>query len=267
MRLSNEAGNPAVAFYGKVVDQDSNALQNVIVDLQVIEEYVDPYPQIKTKRTSLQRQTGTDGRFEVSGNGLRGKYVEVYTLAKEGYEQEFPGRLCGTFGSQSTSFDNPGVLKIWDTNMHEPLITGEKPFVVTPDGRHYAIDLVKGTITEGEDGDLVVWIKRPEGVRWGQRYDWSCELAVSSGGMLESESQVMFTAPEVGYTNVFTHQEQANPNRWSVATGDKRFYVKLRNGQMYGRIAFQIFADFHGKQPAMIRLSYAVNPSGSRLLR
>jgi hypothetical protein len=66
--------------------------------------------------------------------------------------------------------------------------------------------------------------------------------------MLESESQVMFTAPEVGYTNVLAHQEQANPNRWSVATGDKRFYVQLRNGQLYGRIAFQIFADFHGKR-------------------
>ena len=41
----------------------------------------------------------------------------------------------------------------------------------------------------------------------------------------------------------------------------------LRNRQMYGRIFISLYADFHGKQPAMIRLSYAVNPSGSRLLR
>jgi len=70
---------------------------------------------------------------------------------------------------------------------------------------------------------------------------------------------------EAGYTNVFACQEQANPLRWSGATGDKRFYVKLRNGQMYGRIVINLYADFHGKP--MIRISYAVNPSGSRILR
>src|SRR5438093_10591547 len=33
VRLSNEAGNPSVSFYGLVVDQDTNPLPNVSVDL------------------------------------------------------------------------------------------------------------------------------------------------------------------------------------------------------------------------------------------
>jgi len=77
----------------------------------------------------------------------------------------------------------------------------------------------------------------------------------------------MFTAPEAGYTNAFTHQEEANSSSWGFLTGDKRLYIRLRNGQMYGRIIANLYADYGGKQPAMIRISYAINPSGSRLLR
>jgi hypothetical protein len=265
VRRSNEAGNPPVWFYGLVVDQDTNPLPNVSVEAAVIEEYVDPFPETKTKTTRLQRQTGADGRFEI--NGLKGKYVAVYTLTKEGYEQEYPGQVCGMFGAVVTGFDKPQILRLWSTNLHEPLIGAEKSFVIIPDGRRYAIDLVKGTIAEGDAGDFVAWIKRPESVTPGQRYDWSCEVTVPNGGLLESATRAMFIAPEVGYTNAFACQEHANPNRWSGATGDKRFYVRLRDGQMYARITINLYADYHGKQPAMIHLSYAVNPSGSRLLR
>ena len=87
------------------------------------------------------------------------------------------------------------------------------------------------------------------------------------GGLAGSDQYGMFRAPEGGYTNVFEFQERANVDGWGGSTGDKRFYVQLHNGQMYGRIVVQLYADYHGKQPGMIRLSYAVNPSGSRLLR
>jgi hypothetical protein len=73
VRKSTEAANIPVAFYGVVVDQDSNALQNVSVDLQVIEERVDSFPQHNQKRTPLQRLTGADGRFEVVGDRPKGQ--------------------------------------------------------------------------------------------------------------------------------------------------------------------------------------------------
>jgi hypothetical protein len=176
-------------------------------------------------------------------------------------------RHYGEYGAQSSSFDHPVVLKMWSTNLHEPLITGDKSFVIIPDGRHYAIDLIKGAIAEGEEGDLVAWIKRPESVRWGQRYDWSCELVTPGGGLLGDSHYAMFTAPEAGYTNVFAYQEAATVNGWGPGTGAKRFYLRLRNGQMYGRLTVELYADFHGKEPGMIELQYAINPSGSRLLR
>src|SRR5882724_11475758 len=79
-RIYNQDHNVPVAFYGLVVDQDTNPLPNVIVDLAVIEEYVDPPPatDLRRKMTRLQRITGADGRFEVTG--LRGTSVEVHSL-------------------------------------------------------------------------------------------------------------------------------------------------------------------------------------------
>lgn len=264
MRLSNEADNPPVAFFGEIVDQDSNALQSVAVDIEVTEEYVDPYPQVRTKTIPLQRQTGADGRFEVSGAGLKGKYVVIKALTKAGYEQEFSGG-CGIFGPQGTSFENPAVLKLWSTNMHEPLISGEKSFGLVPDGRHYAIDFKNSTITEGEAGDLVVWTKLPQTVVRGERYAWSCEVSVPSGGLLENENQAMFMAPESGYTNPFAFQEQEDSNGRGCLE-NKRFYIQLSNG-MYGRIVISLYPDFHWTKNGLLRISYAINPSGSRLLR
>ncbi len=265
MRLSNEAGNPPVSFYGLVVDQDGNPLPAVSADLAIIEEYIDPFPEVKTKRTRLQKQADADGRFEVSGGN--GKYVAFYALTKQGYEQEYPEQACGMYGAQSGTPSEPIVFRMWSTNLHEPLVTGEKSFVVIPDGRHYGIDLIKGTIAEGDEGDVIAWIKRPEKVEPHERYGWSCKLTVPGGGLLESQSLAMFTAPETGYMNVFTHQVDAGQSGWGDGFERKRFYVKLRNGQMYGRIGVDLCAHYRGNKPALIRISYAVNPSGSRLLR
>jgi len=265
MRVRNETQNVPVAFHGLVVDQDTNALANVTVDLEVTELHYGTFPEVTGKTTPLQRQTGADGHFEVTG--LKGHSVTIKRFTKEGYEPELFQKNYGEYGPQSTSFDNPVVLRMWSTNLHEPLITGEKSFVIIPDGRHYGIDLIKGTMAEGDEGDLVAWVKRPDPVRRGQRYDWSCELMVPAGGLREESDLVMSTAPESGYTNMFGFQEAAGINGWGGATGDERFYVRLRNGQMYGRIIINLYADYHGRKPGMIRLSYAVNPSGSRLLR
>src|ERR1051325_11287007 len=190
--------------------------------------------------TRLQRKTGVDGRFEVIG--LKGTSVEVYSLTKEGYEQEDPNMTYGGYGAQNTSFINPAGLRMWSTNIHEPLIGGEKSFVIIPDGRHYAIDLLKGAITEGNDGDLVAWIKRPEKVAPRERYGWSCELGVPGGGLFESTTRTMFIAPETGYTNLFAHEEQADVEGWGDGFERKLFYIKLQREQMYGRISLDLCA-------------------------
>jgi len=265
IRAFNESPDVPISFYGLVVDQDSNALQNVKVDLRITQWQPTTPLGENIKNIQVRSETAADGSFNFSS--MNGHSLTVLGLTKEGYEPEFMRPTYGEYGPHGGSPEKPEVFKIWSTNLDQPLITGEKSFVITPDGRHYAIDLIKGTIVESDDGDLMAWIKRPEKVGWRERYDWSCELMVPAGGLREESQYYMFTAPEAGYTNLFAFNEPMNTNGWSDGFERKRFYVRLRNGQMYGRISVDLYADYHGKQPALIRVSYAVNPSGSRILR
>lgn len=233
----------------------------------MIEEWTDPSSSVKTKASSLWRQTGTDGRFEVSGSNLRGKYVVINTITKEGYEQDYPGRGYGPYGTQSGSFTEPIILRMWSTNIpHEKLITGKKWFSIIPDGRRYGVDLTNAVIAEGAEGDLVVWIKRPASVDSGG-YGWSCELTATGGLLEENRGQTMSIAPAAGYTNIFAYEEEAGMVGWQGGFYGKRFYVRLRSGQLHGRVAFHLRASPSREGPAMVGFEYTINPSGSRLLR
>jgi len=268
VRRAGEAANVPVSFFGLVVDQDSNALQNVTVDLVVKEVWSKHLPEHKNKTTSLQRQTDAEGRFEVSG--LNGRYVAVSMLTKAGFEEEFPaqGQWLRTYGAQSGSVNEPTVLRMWSTNIpHEKLVTGEKWSKVVPDGRPYGVDLTNAVIAEGTNGDLVVWIKRSASVGFGERYPWSCELTASGGLLEQNRDPAMCIAPATGYTNGFAYGEEAGMDGWSGGFYGKRFYIRMRDGQTYGRITFHLRASPSREGPAMVGFEYAINPSGSRLLR
>jgi len=248
-----------VAFYGLVVDQDSNGLQGVKVDVEVMQWYVDALPDFPVRTARVEKQTDADGRFSVSAPIDEDMIIRRFS--NDVYELEMIQREYGVFDAQAGSFDQPKIFRLWSTNLHGPLISGEKKFQIVPDGRRYGIDLIKGEINEGNGGDLVVWIKRAESV--ARKFDWSCELSVPNGGLLEDSNYFMFRAPEAGYTNVFAYKEAASVNGWGGATGERRFYLRLRDGQIYARIVINLSAN----RPTMNRLSYAVNPSGSRVLR
>jgi hypothetical protein len=262
-----EAKNVPVEFYGLVIDQDSNSLTGVNVKGS-IQQLTTPNPEgMELGETNIpfERITGTDGRFEI--NGLNGESLDLASIQKGGYEAE-PTKHG--FGSSSGSYEQPMLFKMWSTNIHEQLITGEKKFQIVPDGRPYVIDLVKGTIAESGDGNLKVWVKRPDPIIYGKRYDWSCEVdTINSGGLLQEADAgaSMYQAPADGYTASFSYNENASADGWGDTTGAQRFYVRLKNGQEYGRISIELEAYYNSQIPSLIQISYAINPSGSRILR
>ncbi len=158
---------------------------------------------------------------------------------------------------------------MWNTNIHEQLITGDKRFEVVPDGRRYAIDLVQGTVSEGNDGDLVVWVQRPESLNPGQKYSWYCGMAAPGGGLQTGQEYAMLRAPVGDYTNIFApYIEYLNPAAHEGMTLGNRFYIQLRAGQMYGRLSADFWTtDRSNPSMGLVHVSYAINPSGSRLLR
>ena len=259
-----ESLNVPVNFYGLVIDQDSSALAGVVVKVNVSHLAVvtpnNPSPDLSRYR--FKRATGEDGRFEI--NGVTGEGFDLESITKAGYEAE-PTRRG--FAATEGSYTEPVIFKMWNTNIHEKLISGHKSFDIVPDGRPYVVDLAKGTISESEPGDLKVWIKCPAQMAPDQVYDWSCGVDALNGGLLEEPPGVaMYLAPAEGYKPSFQLQGQIKKGQRG-SSGERSFYVRLNNGQEYGAIGIGLYAPFNNQTPGLIRLSYTINPSGSRILR
>jgi len=191
-RLVREANAPyetPIEFFGRVIDQDSNFLPSVKISASVYYEHLfapttaDTY-STTNNLTHIQAQSDLDGRFEISGD--KGRNLTIESVSREGYEVE-PDYCPHTFGASSGTFDNPVIFKMWSTNIHEQLITGEEKFQIMPDGKPYFVNILKGEISQIEGGDLKIWVRRPEPIT-NRQYDWSCEMDVLGGGLEPSDS-------------------------------------------------------------------------------
>jgi hypothetical protein len=270
-RLVREANAPyetPIMFYARVIDQASNSLPGVKISASIYYEHLFAPTasggySITNNLTHLERETGIDGRFEITGEKSRNMTIE--SILKDGYEVE-PDYCPHTFGASGGTSENPLVFKMWSTNIHEQLITGNKSFHIVPDGRTYFINLTDDTISESGEGNLKVWIKRPDDISHTKRYDWSCEVDAVNGGLCQGDSYSMFYAPAEGYLPSFQFEQKVGSG-WGDSTGEKKFFVKLNNGKEYGWISIELYAYYNNQIPALIRLSYAINPSGSRILR
>ena len=264
-----EDKNVPINFWGAVVDQDGNPLEGVKIAGYTRTWYMTQTLNFDSRFPEVSAVSDSGGKFEI--HDAAGDVLTIKYLKKEGYEPE-PGALRG-FGYNtaerfSSDPNNPIVFKMWRTNIHEQLIVGDKRFHIIPDGRAYVIDLAKGTIAESGGGDLKVWIKYPEQVARGQLYDWLSEIVVIDGGILEETDPYssMFSAPVGGYIPSFQYNQQIKGGQRG-STGSHRFYLSLQNGQKYGRITIEIRAPYNDDIPGLVHIQYAINPSGSHVLR
>lgn len=270
-RVVREANAPyetPIMFYGQVIDQDSNYLSGVKISASILYEHMsapttnDEF-QITNNLIHPEKETGPDGRFEITDE--KGRNVIIESIQKEGFE--FESGLPITFSAVAGSFENPEIFKMWSTNIHEQLITGSKSFQIAPDGKAYFINLTDDTISQSDKGDLKVWIQYTNQPVRGQLYDWSAEIDVVNGGLLEEPlGSPMYDAPADGYVPSFQLKGQIKGGQRGD-TGERQFYLMLNNGREYGQMTIGLYAPFNDQTPGLIRLSYALNPSGSRILR
>lgn len=262
--------NVPVSFYGRVVDQDGNPLAGVRVVLSVRQWYHPPTSQgLNSIFPKSELTTDAAGYFQLSN--ASGDSVRVEMLEKEGYEPE-PKSLRGFAYTNSDPMradpSNPIIFRMWKADAKAAMITGEKFLTVIPDGRTYTFDLRNGTLTEGErEGDIRIAIKRAPDAAWGKKYEWSFDLTAINGGLVEEPDPYdsMYLAPEIGYQKRFAMDFQPEEG-WTYGIS-KRFYVKTRNGQLYGRADIEIQALYLKDKQGRFGIKYAVNPSGSRTLR
>lgn len=267
-RVMLENRNMPINFWGKVIDQDGTPLAGVNIKSQI--RHWDFPAELDPDGNLIKREstTSVDGLFNISGD--RGDDLGL-KLEKDGYALEpkmKTGFGYGTAERFTASQEKPMIFRMWSTNIHEQLITGEKMFQIMPDGRTYAVDLTKGTISESGDGDLKIWIKRPNPIVFGQRYNWSCEMDVVNGELLQETDSYssMFLAPSEEYVSSFQFEQKVGSG-WGDSTGSKRFYLMLKNGQEYGRMTVKLYAYYNDHIPGLIDIKYAINPSDSRILK
>lgn len=270
VRAVIDARNVPIEFWGKVIDQADSPLAEVSIEAQV--RHWDYSLQLGTSEQTLTRKllTKADGLFHVGGE--TGDDLVLNEIQKDGYELE-PNAKTGFGFSSAEQFtsrpESPVVFKMWRKEIRGSLITREQSFKIEPDGRPYMIDLMQGSIANTGGGDLRIWIRRPPVVGSGQRFDWSAGVEVIKGGLSQEldPGSSMFMAPEAGYTNSLQWQHKAAEDGWSDSTGEQRIFVTLRNGAVFGRLSIEEFAFYNNEVPSRVVVKYALNPSGSRVLR
>lgn len=269
MELAPNSKNVAINFYGRVIDQDGHPLSGVRVAVSTRRWLYASASGLDAKFIKTVLETDSDGRFQLDENG---DDLAVETIEKSGYEPE-PKALRG-FGYSTTNKtnqnpNNPVVFRMWKSESKQQLLAGNQFLPIVPDGRTYTFDLIKGNLLEGEaEGDLRFWLKRSDDAKWGGKYDWSFEITPVGGGLKEEADAYdsMFLAPDDGYIKKAQLHFHPSDEQWTYGV-KKRFYLKARNGQIYGRIEIEIDAYYLKDKQGRFGINYSVNPSGSRILR
>jgi hypothetical protein len=250
-----------IEFYGKVVDENTNLVAGVNIHFRWSE-----IPAENGMRTA-DAQSDADGLFSLQGK--RGASLTVW-FSKDGYYSSGRGQKTFSYALPAAfSADplNPVVFQLHKKGQAEPLIHiagvglhTMRDFLLAADGKPAEVSLHDGRLTPAGQGDLEVTFQAgPPLDNFPSRITWQCQVTIPNGGLIQTDEEFPFLAPDNGY--------QAS-GAWSVtATNwneevDKQYYVKLRDGN-FGRVKLRIIG---AQGRAFFRMESFLNPSGSRNL-
>ncbi|MEA3209588.1 MAG: hypothetical protein QOE70_2645 [Chthoniobacter sp.] len=246
-----------ISFYGKVVDQDEQAVPDVEVHMD--------WTDLTRKGTSdAVRVTDAGGLFSVTG--ASGKHFSVISLTKWGY--------VAAKASNQSSFEYAGF---WEPTYHIPdpnnpvifhlrkkaaaelmVHRGPKLFAAPNDGVPAVFDLTRGKKTTIESGDLFVRITK--GPKANHRFDWTATVeGVNGAGLIESHDEFMVVAPTEGYQPRWSVTHTAAEEKFESEVQTKLF---VRTGQgKYARLELSIIPEYN--ESAAVDFEVFLNPSGS----
>lgn len=258
---SNELEEHAIAawekpieFYGKVVDENTNPVEGATIQFQ--------WSGRSDKIFTAATESDADGLFSLHGKHGRGLNVFV---SKEGYyssRRDKTGFLY-SLGPDIYSPEewNPVIFHLYKKGVGESLINIKQNYHVPRDGTPLGINLTTGKAEMGGSGDLVVrcWTD-DQGKPSSAKYDWHCIVTIPGGGLVLSDKEFAFLAPENGYVSTNEIAMPADRPDWRNDV-DVKFFYELPNGD-YGRMIFSMIAG--GQHFCMI--DSLLNPTGSRNL-
>jgi hypothetical protein len=248
--------NQSQDFYGKVVDQYGQPVVGADVNVEV---------NLEMGRGSPQKtQTDAVGLFQFTR--LRGRSLSI-TPEKKGFQIQGHGLGLKGLNGPETSPNNRAVYTMWKLKGPEPMIHDQKRYNFKPDDRIYTIDLLSKKMAEGTNdvGDLLVQIQRPPQIKPREDFEWSFTMTAIGGGVIEvTNDDYLNEAPASGYQPQYKlNLTPANP-RWRGWNGEETFYLKSRDGKVYGH--FHIRINPFSRDGSSLEIESYVNPAGSRNL-
>lgn len=260
-----ESHNHPIEFYAQVLDQHSNPVPGVRVMIG-INQWSMPDPAVLRtgrKEIRLERTSNIDGRFEVRGES--GDGFGIVFAPKGGYI--LSPRAPKGFGPSAGSIENPVIFRMWKLGGSAPLVSGSKFWGIIPDGRVYTIDFLKQTKVESShvQGDVRITVDRPSEIPPRSGFNWSFSIEAIDGGLIQTTDDFMYLAPESGYQPRYQFAMSRTNTDWKSELDGLQFYFRSRNGQVYGRIRFDLIPDYN--RESVFSVNWAINPNGSRNLQ
>ena len=264
--------------------------------VQVIDQHGKPVPDVKVRvgvltnlflvsggRTDFY-STDDEGRFTLGGPR---SHIEL--IQKNGYEfrdktgfgstsiySHYDGYGAEDLKREDNSYSNPYYILAWKRENPETLIGKEysKGIRLIPDGKYYEVAFSNEGIRQKKLVDfktasktnavlLVRYREFNKIVRSRQnkkKHPWELTLIVPNGGLFKTNDIIRNLAPKDGYKQKWVIRSDDLENVDSRVS--QKFYIKAKNGQLYGQFTFKF-------RPQFTTLSiepYWLNPNGSRNL-
>jgi len=250
-------------FYGKVMDEGSNAIAGATVGFAWNKDSTNPF--VNAGEKTLITQSDPEGLFSLQGE--RGRFLNI-RLSKDGYYTPRPGVWSFKYSAETRfSPDSPVVFVLRKKGKAEPLIhiTGTgfsamRDFSLAEDGRPTEVSLRTGQQVAPGQGDLTVEFRAGVPVpEHPSTITWQCRVSIPGGGLVTTDEEYPFKAPEAGYLEF---------DEWSVGVTNwsgkinRQYYVRLRDGS-FGRVNLRVIGV---PREAYFRMESFLNPSGPRTL-
>jgi hypothetical protein len=251
-----------IEFYGKVLDENSNAIAGASIRFQ----WADRTENVAANTSTTESDAG--GLFSL--HGKLGRSLEVW-VSKEGYYASHGGYkgVLYSLGNDIYSPDpqNPVIFNLRKKGAPESLIHiagiglhTMRDFLLAADGKPTEVSLHDGRLAPAGQGDLKVEFQAgPPLDNFPSRISWQCQVTIPGGGLVQTDEEFPFLAPENGYQEF--DQCNVGATNWTE-TLDKQYYVKLRDGN-FGRVKLRVIGV---PNRAFFRMESFLNPSGSRNL-
>lgn len=222
-----------ISFWGKVIDEQGNAVGDVVVVLTANN-------RPDGKGTNYQRSTDDKGLFSITGIHGMSLHVEV---SKEGYYQTVESRGGTIYGTRGTSDrsvpteDSPTIFILRRKGESAQLYVSERLIRMRKDGATVALSLETGKSVPAGQGHLLVECWTEDQEKDGQgHYSWRCRLSVPGGGLIKRVGEYDFLAPADGYQ---PHNDITPPKeKWS-AEAEREYFVRTADNR-YARIKLSL---------------------------